>query len=70
MNPESRDKPGYYGPKLVYCGMTYTGFSCKDIADNNPETVEKSGYYRVNSNQWTYCNMTIPMCGDGNGQEL
>jgi len=45
--------------------MTYTGLSCKDIADNNPETRDKSGYYRVNNNQWTYCNMMIPMCGDG-----
>ena len=42
----------------VFCGMNYTGSSCEDIYDNNRETVNKSGYYRVNDNQWTYCNMT------------
>ena len=43
--------------------MTYTGSSChyiynkySEIYKNNPK--EKSGYYRLNSNQWTYCNMT------------
>ena len=43
--------------------MTYTGSSCDyiynkypEIYKNNPK--EKSGYYRLNNNQWTYCNMT------------
>ena len=38
--------------------MTYTGSSCEDIYNNNPETGDKSGYYCINNNQWTYCNMT------------
>jgi len=54
--------------------MTYTGSSCEDIY-NNPETGDKSGYYRINDNNWTYCNMTaiaaynfIPTCaGVGGG---
>ena len=37
--------------------MTYTGSSCEDIYKNNPETGETSGYYRINDNQWTYCDM-------------
>jgi len=36
--------------------MTYTGSSCEDIYNNNPETGGKSGYYRIND-KWTYCNM-------------
>jgi len=28
-----------------------------DIYNNNPETGDKSGYYCINDNQWTYCNM-------------
>ena len=43
--------------------MTYTGSSCDyiynkypEIYKNNPK--EKSGYYRLSNNQWTYCNMT------------
>ena len=28
------------------------------IYSNNPETGDKSGYYRINDSQWTYCNMT------------
>ena len=39
--------------------MNYTGSSCEDIYNNNPETCDKSGYYRINESQWTYCNMTI-----------
>ena len=63
-NPESRNCSGYYWiVKRVFCGMTYTGSSCDyiynkypEIYKNNPK--EKSGYYRLNNNQWTYCNMT------------
>jgi len=70
MNPASRDMSGYYwildGPSKVYCGMTYTGSSCEDIYTNNPETRDKSGYYRINSSQWTYCDMTIAACVTGN----
>ena len=60
-NPQSHYKSGYYwildGPRRVYCGMNYTGSSCENIYNNNPET-DKSGYYRINDSQWTYCNMT------------
>ena len=38
--------------------MNYTGSSCEDIYNNNPETDDKTGYYRINESQWTYCNMT------------
>ena len=38
--------------------MTYTGSSCEDIYNNNPEISDKSGYYRINDSQWTHCNMT------------
>ena len=38
--------------------MAYIGSSCDDIYNNNPETGDKSGYYRINDTQWTYCNMT------------
>ena len=63
-NPESHQCSGYYWiVKRVFCGMTYTGSSCEhiynkysDIYRNNPK--EKSGYYRLNNNQWAYCNMT------------
>ena len=63
-NPESHQCSGYYWiVKRVFCGMTYTGLSCHciynkypEIYKNNPK--EKSGYYRLNNNQWTYCNMT------------
>ena len=63
-NPESHHCSGYYWiVKRVFCGMTYTGSSCHyiynkypEIYKNNPK--EKSGYYRLNNNQWTYCNMT------------
>ena len=60
-NPQSHDTSGYYwildGPRIVYCGMNYTGSSCEDIYNNNPETADKSGYYRMNNNQWTYCKV-------------
>ena len=59
---------GYYwildGPSDFYCGMNYTGSSCEDIYDNNPEIGDKSGYYRINDSQWTYCNMTAVANGD------
>ena len=63
-NPENHHCSGYYWIlKRVFCGMTYTGSSCHyiynkypEIYKNNPK--EKSGYYRLNNNQWTYCNMT------------
>ena len=63
-NPESHNCSGYYWiVKRVFCGMTYTGSSCDyiynkylEIYKNSPK--EKSGYYRLNNNQWTYCNMT------------
>ena len=71
MNPESRDKSGYYwifnddGPSDIYCGMNYTGISCEDIYNNNPETGGKNGYYLVNNTQWTFCNMTAIAVADG-----
>jgi len=43
--------------------MTYTGTSCEDIYDNYPETGDKSGYYRINNDRWTYCNMTAITAG-------
>ena len=63
-NPESHQCSGYYWiVKRVFCGMTYTGSSCKHIYNKYPEIYknnpkEKSGYYRLNNKQWTYCNMT------------
>ena len=44
--------------------MNYTGSSCEDIYKNNSETDDKSGYYRINNNHWTYCNMTRIANGD------
>ena len=40
----------------------YTGSSCENIFKKYPEIhrsnpKEKSGYYRLNNNQWTYCDM-------------
>ena len=52
------------GPSDVYCGMNYTGSSCVDIFNNNLEVRDISGYYRINGNQWTYCNMTAIANGD------
>ena len=63
-NAKSHKWPGYYTIVYkVYCGMTYTGSSCENIFKKYPEIhrnnpKEKSGYYRLNNNQWTYCNMT------------
>ena len=63
-NPESHQCSGYYWiVKRVFCGMTYTGSSCQNIYKKYPEIYknnpkEKSGYYRLNNKQWTYCNMT------------
>ena len=71
-DPESHNCSGYYWiVKRVFCGMTYTGSSCDyiynkypEIYKNNPK--EKSGYYRLNNNQWTYCNMTEIAANDDN----
>ena len=72
-NPQSHDTSGYYwvldGPRILYCGMSYTGSSCEDIYSNNAETVIQSGYYRINDNQWTFCkahayNYTGSSCED------
>ena len=60
-NEESHEWSGYYWiTSRVYCGMNYTGSSCEEIFDNNVNlrNKDKSGYYRINNNQWTYCNMT------------
>ena len=42
---------------------SYTGSSCENIFKKYPEIhrvnpKEKSGYYRLNNNQWTYCDMS------------
>ena len=46
---------GYYfiteDPTRVYCGMSYTGSSCLNIYNNNPETGNKSGYYHLIQNR-------------------
>ncbi|XP_065918618.1 uncharacterized protein [Dysidea avara] len=42
----------------MYCAMNYTGSSCLNIYNKHPETGDKPGYYRMNNNQWIYCNMT------------
>ena len=48
----------------------------EDIYYNNPETGDKSGYYRINNNNWIFCNMTtvaivaanfIPTCAGVDG---
>ena len=47
MNLESHNKPGDYwllghnGPSNIYCAMNYTGLSCEDIYNNNPEIGDK-----------------------------
>ena len=62
-NARSHKRPGYYTIVYkAYCGMTYTGSSCENIFKKYPEIhrsnpKEKSGYYRLNNNQWTYCDM-------------
>ena len=64
-NTKSHRKPGYYTIAYkVYCGMSsYTGSSCENIFKKYPNIhrinpKEKSGYYRLNSSQWTYCDMS------------
>ena len=64
-NANSHKWPGYYTIAYkVYCGMSsYTGSSCENIFKKYPEIhrinpKEKSGYYRLNNNQWTYCDMS------------
>ena len=54
--PENRDISGYYWV-TDYCGMSYSGVSCEDIHDMNPEIRYKPGFYRV-KNQWVFCDMT------------
>ena len=58
--------------------MNYTGLSCEDIYNNNPETGNKNGYYPINNDMWTFCNMTfiaaivddsILSCGNVEGQQ-
>ena len=69
-NPENHQCSGYYWTvKRVFCGMTYTGSSCEHIYNKYPEIYknnpkEKSGYYRLNGKQWTYCNMTEIVAND------
>ena len=63
-NARSHKWPGYYTIVYkAYCGMTFTESSCENIFKKYPEIhrinpKEKSGYYRLNNNQWTYCDMT------------
>ena len=64
-NTKSHKWPGYYTIAYkVYCGMSnYTGSSCENIFKKYPEVhrinaKEKSGYYCLNNNQWTYCDMS------------
>ena len=66
-NMQAHDRPGYYwtlqpdGPHRVYCGMNYTGLSCEDIYFNTDPVARdslKSGYYRINNDEWVLCNMT------------
>ena len=64
-NTKSHKWPGYYTIAYkVYCGMSsYTGSSCENIFKKYPEIYrinpkEKSGYYRLNNSQWTYCDMS------------
>ena len=63
-NTQSHKWPGYYTIAYkVYCGMSsYTGSSCENIFKKYPEihrinAKEKTGYYRLNNSQWTYCDM-------------
>ena len=64
-NTKSHKWPGYYTIAYkVYCGMSsYTGSSCENIFKKYPEIhrinpKKKSGYYRLNNSQWTYCDMS------------
>ena len=71
-NPESHNYSGHYLiVKRVFCGMTYTGSSCENIYNKYPDIYKnipkgKSGYYWLNNNQWTYCNMTEIATNDDN----
>ena len=69
-NTKSHKWPGYYTIAYkVYCGMnSYTGSSCENIFKKYPEIhrinpKEKSGYYRLNNTQWTYCDMAEIVAG-------
>ena len=69
-NTKSHKWPGYYTIAYkVYCEMnSYTGSSCENIFKKYPEIhrndpKEKSGYYRLNNNQWTYCDMSEIIAG-------
>ena len=64
-NTKSHKWPGYYTIAYkIYCGMSsYNGSSCENIFKKYPEIhrinpKEKSGYYRLNNSQWTYCDMS------------
>ena len=72
-NTKSHKWPGYYTIAYkVYCGMSsYTGSSCENIFKKYPEIhrinpKEKSGYYRLNNSQWTYCDMSEIAAGAAN----
>ena len=60
----SHNCPGYYWiANSVFCGMSFTGSSCEHIFKKYSEIYrsdpkEKLGYYHLNNNNWTYCNMT------------
>ena len=41
--------------------MNYTGSSCENIYISNPETGDKSVYYRIYGKGWTYCSMAAIM---------
>lgn len=43
--------------------MNYTGVSCEDIYNSNPEIRNKNGYYPIYNNHWTFCNMTAIAAG-------
>ena len=63
-NAKIHNQSRYYSiAEKIYCGMSYTGSSCEHIFKKYPEIYksnpkEKSGYYRLNNNQWIYCNFT------------
>ena len=50
--PKNRDISGYYWV-TNYCGMSYSGPSCKDILADNPELRDKPGFYQVKG-QWYF----------------
>lgn len=75
---KNQNKSGYYWIlSNKYCGMSYNGTSCEDIYRNYPETADKPGYYRINDDQWVYCDMAaiadssadiFPTCGGQAGR--